>query len=164
MKTLYLVRHAKSSWDNSLQSDFERPLNDRGIASAPLMAGRMKEKMVRPSMVVSSPANRAITTAGIVAGILGYPESEIVQKMEIYTGGRDALLQIVRSLPDRCDSAMLFGHNPVMTDFSNFLTGERLDNMVTCGVIRIDLSCGSWAEAGERSGMKIWYDYPKKHE
>jgi len=164
MKTLYLVRHAKSSWENALQRDFDRPLNERGLKSAPLMAELLKEKNVTPDIIVSSPANRAITTAGIFAGILGYPEEKIMQNMEIYTGGSSALLQIVRALPDDCTSAALFGHNPVMTDFSNFMTDEHLDNMVTCGVVRIDMDNCSWKDAGERSGTLAWYEYPKKRE
>lgn len=164
MKTLYLVRHAKSSWENALQSDFDRPLNERGLKSAPLMAELLKGKNVTPDMIVSSPANRAITTAVIFAGILGYPVEKIMQNMEIYTGRNSALLQIVQTLPDNCSSAVLFGHNPVMTDFSNFMTGEHLDNMVTCGVVRIDMDNCSWKDACERSGKLVWYEYPKKHE
>ncbi|MBN1278531.1 MAG: histidine phosphatase family protein [Chlorobium sp.] len=161
MRTLYLVRHAKSSWNNSLISDFDRPLNDRGMESAPLMAQRLKEKKILPGMMVSSPANRAITTAGIFAGVLGYPVEAIVQDMAIYTGGTGDLLQIVRAFPDSSASAMLFGHNPVITEFSNLLTGEDLDNMVTCGIVRIDMA-GNWSDAGDRTGSRIWYDYPKK--
>jgi len=128
------------------------------------MAELLKGKNVTPDMIVSSPANRAITTAGIFAGILGYPVEKIMQNMEIYTGRNSALLQIVQTLPDNCSSAVLFGHNPVMTDFSNFMTGEHLDNMVTCGVVRIDMDNCSWKDACERSGKLVWYEYPKKHE
>lgn len=112
--------------------------------------------------MVTSPANRARTTAEIFAGVIGYPEKGIAQHMEIYTGGTDALLQIVRSLPENCVSAMIFGHNPAITDFSNFLTGGHLDNMVTCGVIRIDMDEESWGNIGKSSGKRVWYDYPKK--
>jgi phosphohistidine phosphatase len=163
MKTLYLVRHAKSSWDNPKLSDFERTLNDRGMESAPLMAERLEKKHIVPGIMVSSPAIRAITTAVIFAGILGYPEDAIVQNMDIYTGSTPDLLRIVRALPDSCQSAMLFGHNPVMTEFSNLLTGEHLENMVTCGVMRIDMG-ESWKETGERTGKWVWYDYPKKKD
>jgi phosphohistidine phosphatase len=162
MKTLYLVRHAKSSWEHSLQSDFERPLNERGMNAAPLVARRMKEKNVRPALIVTSPANRAQTTAEIFAAILEYPEEKIVQNMAIYTGNTETLLQIMRSLPENCNSAMLFGHNPAMTEFSNFLTGEHLDNIVTCGVMCIDMGEKPWEDAGKGSGKRIWYDYPKK--
>ena len=164
MKTLYLVRHAKSSWEHSLQSDFERPLNERGLQAAPLVARRLKEKNIRPALIVTSPANRAQTTAEIFADILEYPGEKIVQNMAIYTANAETLLQIMRSLPENSNSAMLFGHNPAMTEFSNFLTGENLDNLVTCGVLCIEMNEISWGDACKGSGKRIWYDYPKKQK
>lgn len=163
-KRLYLVRHAKSSWSNARQSDFQRPLSERGLQAAPLMARRLKEREEIPSLMVSSPAKRAITTALLFAETFGHPEEAIERKMEIYTGGAEALLEIVRSLPEDCRSAMLFGHNPSMTIFSNLLSGEQLADMATCGVICIDMGKPLWREIGERSGRRLWYDYPAEKQ
>jgi len=163
MKTLYLVRHAKSSWANAETGDFDRPLNERGLKSAPLMATLLKEKKVIPELIVTSPANRAVTTAEIFCEILGYPKELIQQRIEIYEGGTGNLLNIVQQLPDSSKTVMLFGHNPTMTEFSNLLSGNHIDSMVTCGVARIDMSVESWRDAARKTGKFVWYEFPKKH-
>ena len=112
MKTLYLVRHAKSDWGNAHTGDFQRTLNHRGLKAAPYMAALLKEKKVFPELVISSPANRALTTAEFFCEILGYPKELIQQRMEIYEGGAGQLLKIVQQINDNCKTALLFGHNP----------------------------------------------------
>ena len=162
MKTLYLVRHAKSSWANAQTGDFDRPLNERGLQSAPLMAALLKEKKVIPELIITSPANRALTTAEIFCDILEYPKELIQQRVEIYEGGTGNLLNIVQQLPDSSKTVLLFGHNPTMTDFSNLLTGNHIDNMVTCGVVRIDMAVKSWKDAARHTGKLVWYKFPGK--
>jgi phosphohistidine phosphatase len=162
MKTIYLVRHAKSDWENALTSDFDRPLNARGTKSAPVMASLLKKMDVLPELIISSPANRAITTAELFCEILGYPKELIKQRIEIYEGGSQMLLKIVREMSDSCKIVMLFGHNPTITQFSNLLTGNHIDSLVTCGVVRIDLEINSWKEAAADTGKIVWYEFPKK--
>ena len=164
MKTIYLVRHAKSDWGNASTGDFDRTLNERGMKNAPVMAARLKKKGILPELVISSPATRALTTAELFSETLGYPEEKIQKRMEIYRGGVLDLLKIVQQIPDLYDSAMLFGHNPTLTEFSNLLTGSYTDNLVTCGVIKIELDIESWKSANPDSGKLIWYDFPKKHQ
>ncbi|UZJ39364.1 MULTISPECIES: histidine phosphatase family protein [unclassified Prosthecochloris] len=164
MKTLYLVRHAKSSWDNANLADFDRPLNKRGQKAAPFMAKLMSENNVQVDRIISSPANRALTTAETFCEVLGYPPEKIEQRIEIYEGGINQMLQIVREIPDSCSSAMLFGHNPTMTSFANFISGEHLENIVTCGVVRIDLKTDFWQQTLMDSGKLVWYEYPKKYQ
>lgn len=164
MKTLYLVRHAKSSWDNANLADFDRPLNKRGQKAAPFMAKLMSENNVQVDRIISSPANRALTTAETFCEVLGYPLEKIEQRIEIYEGGINQMLQIVREIPDSCSSAMLFGHNPTITSFANFISGEHLENIVTCGVVRIDLKTDFWQQTLMDSGKLVWYEYPKKYQ
>lgn len=164
MKTLYLIRHAKSSWDNAKLADFERPLNKRGQKAAPFMAKLMLENNVQADLIISSPANRALTTAEIFCEALGYPQEKIEQRIEIYDGGINHMLQIVRQIPDNCSSVMLFGHNPTLTSFANFIAGEHLENIVTCGIVRIDLKSDSWQKTMMDSGKLVWYEYPKKYQ
>jgi phosphohistidine phosphatase len=164
MKTLYLVRHAKSDWANAHTGDFQRTLNERGTKAAPYMAALLKQKMVIPELVISSPANRALTTAEFFCEILGYPKEQIQQRIEIYEGGTTQLLKIVQQINECCKTAMLFGHNPTMTDFSNLLAGHHNDSLVTCGVVRIDLGIKSWKEAAPDTGNLVWYEFPKKHQ
>jgi len=162
MKTLYLIRHAKSDWKNAQTGDFDRPLNERGLKSAPLMATLLNEKKVTPELVITSPANRALTTAELFCEILGYPKELIQQRIEIYEGGAGNLLKIVQQLPDSKNTVMLFGHNPTMTEFSTLLSGNQIDSMVTCAVVRIDMDIESWKDAARNTGKLIWYEFPKK--
>jgi phosphohistidine phosphatase len=164
MKTIYLVRHAKSDWGNANTGDFERTLNTRGMKAAPFMAALLKKKMIAPELVISSPATRALTTAELFCDILDYPKEQIQTRMEIYEGGVLNLLKIIQQIPDTCSSAMLFGHNPTLTEFSNLLGGSYIESLVTCGVVRIDLDIESWKEANPDGGKMIWYDFPKKHQ
>jgi phosphohistidine phosphatase len=164
MKTLYLVRHAKSDWGNANTGDFDRTLNQRGMKAAPFMATLLKKKEILPELVITSPANRALTTAELFCEILGYPEEQIQQRIEIYKGGVLDLLKIVQQIPDTCSTAMLFGHNPTLTEFSNLLTGSYIDSLVTCGVVRIDMDIELWKNANPDCGKLAWYDFPKKHK
>jgi phosphohistidine phosphatase len=164
MKTLYLVRHAKSDWENAHTGDFQRPLNQRGLKAAPFMAALLKQKNVIPELVITSPATRALSTAELFCEILGYPKELIQQQMEIYEGGSSKLLKIVQQINDNCRTALLFGHNPTMTDFSNLLAGHHVDSLVTCGVVRIDMEIKSWKDAAPDSGNFVWYEFPKKHQ
>jgi phosphohistidine phosphatase len=98
MKTLIIVRHAKSSWDDPELSDFNRPLNERGQLDAPRMAKRFKEKEITANAMISSPAVRALTTCRVFAGILGFAEERIQQSKELYHAGDEMILKVVRGL------------------------------------------------------------------
>ena len=164
MKTIYLVRHAKSDWGNASTGDFDRTLNERGMKAAPFMAARLKQKGILPELLISSPAIRALTTAELFSETIGYPEENILQRIEIYRGGVLDLLKIVQQIPDTCESAMLFGHNPTLTEFSNLLAGSYIESMVTCGLVKIELDIVSWKSANPDSGKLAWYDFPKKRQ
>ena len=164
MKTIYLVRHAKSGWDNHDLADFDRPLNDRGLKSAPFMAYQLKKKEIKPVLVISSPANRAFTTAEIFCEILEYPRDQIVPRIEIYEGGTTHLLNIVQQIPDNYTTVMLFGHNPTITDFVNLLAGNHIDSMSTCSIVSVDMKIKSWEKAAADTGKIVFHEYPKKHQ
>src|SRR6478609_6616404 len=115
MKTLYLVRHAKSSWDDIDLSDFDRPLNDRGKKDAPKMGKRLKERDIFPDVMLSSPAKRALETCKAIAKALSFPEEKITTDKRLYHASEDQLLKVVQGLKDRHDNVeviMIFGHNP----------------------------------------------------
>jgi phosphohistidine phosphatase len=164
MKTLILIRHAKSSWDNAALSDFERPLSDRGYRDAPRMAKRLREKNLAPNLLLASPANRALTTAKIIAEGIDYPVEHIQTARSIYHAGEDELLSIVQQLPDSTDVVMLFGHNPGFTDFANSLTNSRLDNIPTCGIFSCRFDVGSWRNVNWGKGMVLFFDFPKNED
>jgi phosphohistidine phosphatase len=162
MKTLYLVRHAKAGWHDPFQADFNRTLTKRGHRQAEEMSERLRKKGITPERLISSPAQRALETAEIFADELGIERREIVQKIEIYEGGIDALASVVRSFADEDDTAMLFGHNPAISAFAGWLTGQPAEAMNTCGVAKIELACDHWRDAAESSGTLAWYKFPER--
>ncbi len=164
MKRLYLIRHAKSSWSNLKISDFERPLNHRGKREAPLMAQRLAQQGVCPDVLISSPAQRARTTAEIVARKVNFPVMRIHYDDSAYTSETVDLLQVVRRADDLAGTAFLVGHNYAITDLAVLLTGEYIKKIPTSGVVAMDLSVDSWADAGPGKGTMLFFDYPDKTE
>ena len=162
MKTLYLMRHAKSSWKDPSLDDFERPLNKRGLRDAPFMGKLLRDMDVRLNMIVSSPANRAIATARIVAKKLKYRSDDIGTSHSLYEGGLDGVLSVVHETDDVIKRLMLVGHNPTFTEAANYLADANIENIPTGGVVAIKFKIASWQEAGETKGRLKFFEYPKK--
>lgn len=158
-KILYLVRHAKSSWSEPSLTDRERPLNKRGRRSAPDMGRRMAAQGHKPDLIVSSPANRALTTARNIARQLGYDDADIVTDENLYFGSMQGVLE---GLDDRYDRVMVVGHNPTMTYHMNTLANASIDNMPTCAVAVISFDISSWADLYSAGGELLDYDFPKR--
>lgn len=161
MKLLTLVRHAKSSRDYPELSDFERPLNPRGRKEAPAIAGRLRKADIKPDLLVSSPATRAITTARIFAEELNLHLDEIVLNPHIYEASAWTLLHIVRSLPSDLEDVMLFGHNPGISRLAQDLAECPFDEMTTSAAVRIELPARAWSLVAPGSGKVLRYDTPK---
>ena len=161
MKTLFLVRHAKSSWDDPGLNDHDRPLNKRGEKDAPRMAKRLKERDVLIDLMVTSTAARAKATAKAFAEKLEYPRKDIVEEKKLYHASPDALLQVVRHLPREASRVFLFGHNPGLTEFANLLTREQIMNVPTCGIVEVHFETGHWSDVTWGAGRCAWYDFPK---
>ncbi|MBL7974654.1 MAG: histidine phosphatase family protein [Candidatus Kapabacteria bacterium] len=164
MKTLYIIRHAKSDWDDPQASDYERTLNKRGLRDAPFMGKYLAGQGVKPDVLLASTAPRAFTTAQLIAKELQYPEDDIVGKRELYLSDEKTLLKNINALPDSGVTAMVVAHNPGVSNFVNYLTGEFMSHLPTCGIVRIDFKATTWAEVGRGTGTLISYDYPKKFE
>lgn len=163
MKKLFICRHGKSSWKFNDLSDFERPLNHRGERDAPKMGNVLKERKISPSIMLSSPAVRAYTTAKIIAAKLGRDENEIQKKEELYGASAGELMSIIQELPENAASAMIFGHNPGLTMLNNVLSDKRIDNLPTCGIVAIDLNISKWNEIDFSCGKGVFFEYPKKY-
>lgn len=146
MKTLFLIRHAKSSWDHPALRDFQRPLNERGLADAPRMARLLAEEGGAPQAIVSSPARRALTTAQFFAAQFGIGDQDIIQDDRIYQATPLELVRVIGEIPDKFDSVCIFGHNPTFTDVANLFADDYIDNVPTCGIVRIESSAASWRE------------------
>ena len=125
MKTLFLIRHAKSSWDDTALPDKDRPLGDRGRRDAPKMGKRLAKRDVKPDLILSSPARRALTTAEIVAKKLDYKLKDIVVDDRLYAGAVHDLLNVIHKVGDKLERVMLFGHNPELTELAHRLRALR---------------------------------------
>jgi len=162
MKQLFLIRHAKSSWDNPAQTDFERTLNERGINDAPKMAALLKSKIKNTDFIISSPAVRAFTTAKVFAKHLNYPESKIFSDARIYEASTKHLTEVVLQISDDFETVLLFGHNPGLTNFANYLSAKAIEDMPTCAIVGLELEIEAWSKLERYCGKKILFEYPKK--
>lgn len=160
MKTLLLIRHAKSSWDSPGLSDFERPLNERGKRDAPEMAKRIKEK-VEIDLFVSSPAKRAKKTANFFAEEYGIDKDAIQLEEALYLAVPETFGSIIAALNDKASAAALFSHNPGITQYANSLCKVKVDDMPTCAVFAVQAQCGSWRQFAEAEKEFLFFDYPK---
>ena len=162
MKTLTLVRHAKSSWKDNSLADRDRPLNKRGERDAPDMGRRIAEAGIRPSLIVSSPAVRAWTTAKAVAKEIGYPSEFLQRDRNLYLGSLSDILDVVVAQDNGFNSLMLFGHNPGFTDFANYLVPGLTNNVPTAGVVSVNIDQDDWNLDEQPAAELVLYDYPKK--
>ena len=155
-KTLYIARHAKSSWDDATLSDFERTLNKRGKRDAPCMAELLKDKGIKPELILSSPAMRAKTTAKYYHEVLG---GELRLDERIYEASLMSLIYLVQESLEKVDSLMIVGHNPGLTALNDRLTNKSIYNIPTAAVVGIEFE----DEIAPYKGKQLFYEYPKKY-
>ena len=159
MKTLLLVRHAKSSWGDQSLPDHERPLNHRGRRDAPRAGARLRERSVAPDKIVTSTAVRARSTAGILADALGLEPGRIVEDGRLYGATPDGLLALIQALDDELTSVMLVGHNPEIGELASRLSDEIAD-MPTCAVAEFRFDVAGWAEVGGAAPVEVLFEAP----
>jgi phosphohistidine phosphatase len=161
MKTLTILRHAKSSWDNPALADYDRPLNARGEKDAPMMAERIRLAGIRPSLILSSPAVRAWSTAREIAARISYPIEFLQRDKALFHASLDSLLDVLAAQDNGFNNILLVGHNPGLTDFANFLVPGVTDNLPTCGFVCVSCNSEDWDfRSVERFELQD-YDYPK---
>jgi len=160
MKTLFLIRHAKSSWGDTALPDKDRPLSDRGRRDAPKMGERLAKRDVKPDLILSSPAMRALKTAEIIAKKLDYRRRDIVVDDRLYAVGADDLLDVIHKLGAKLERVMLFGHNPELTELAHRLS-SKITHMPTCAVAEFTFDAKSWSKIGKVKPAKVALDYPK---
>ncbi len=163
MKHLYLIRHAKSSWADSRLPDFDRPLNKRGKRDAPVMGQRLAARSVHFDLLLSSSAKRARRTAECIAAETGYKKADIVFDKQVYEADLSMLLSLIQQIDDRVHSLALVGHNNVITECAEWLTGRRIINIPTSGIAAISFSGDRWGDIDHKSGELEFFDYPKLH-
>ncbi|MBA4197255.1 MAG: phosphohistidine phosphatase [Chitinophaga sp.] len=161
MKSVIIIRHAKSSWDIHTLSDFERPLNERGHRDAPALAKRLLNKKIAIDAFISSPAKRALTTAAYFAETYKIEKKNIIQIKELYHASVETFFNVIARTDNSYNSIALFSHNPGITSFVNELTNASIDNMPTCGVFAVKVECDNWQEFYAAKKTFWFFDYPK---
>jgi phosphohistidine phosphatase len=164
MKTLYLIRHAKSSWKDFTLSDIDRPLNNRGKRDAPEMGRRLKEKNILPSLIISSPALRAFTTAKIIANQIGYSEESIITEKDLYECNSSGIIELIKKTENAKDPIYIFGHNPEFTDLANYFTKKNISNIPTCGIFCVNFDVTDWTEISPRNAGLVFFDFPRNNK
>ena len=161
MRTVVLVRHAKSSWTHPELDDFDRPLNDRGKRDAPEMADRLIKKGIPIDLLVSSPARRARKTAFYFAEAYGKTKADVQMVPELYHAHAEQIIEVIRGLPDTCSSAVIFGHNPGITEVANSLSHVKIDHFPTCAMYAIRSEVSSWRALPLFDNEFLFFDYPR---
>ncbi|MBO9636087.1 MAG: histidine phosphatase family protein [Chitinophagaceae bacterium] len=160
-RSVIIVRHAKSSWSDPSQPDFDRPLNDRGKADAPVMAKRLLDKNVRIDAFITSPARRAKKTAALFAEVYGKDKEHLILVPSLYHAEPPDFFKAIMQAPDQAATIAIFSHNPGITAFVNMLTKVNVDDMPTCAVYAVQCELDSWT-GFETVHKDFWFfDYPK---
>lgn len=163
MKTIYFVRHAKSSWDHPTLRDIERPLETRGLKDAPFMAKVLKNKGVVPDYWLSSPAVRAYSTALFFADAFETDRSEVQLQPRIYEAFPEDIFEIIRTLPPIANTVLMFGHNPTWTNIANRFSRKHIDNVPTCGIFKVEAPVDSWQDFKAPEAVLTEFHYPKQY-
>ncbi len=163
-RKLFIIRHGKSSWEDEGLDDIDRPLAERGIRNADTMARRLKEAGEVPGLIFTSPANRALSTAMIMARIWEMNPASVQVHDDLYMADESEIEEVVGEAPDSVSHLAIFGHNPSFTLYANKFLDEPLDNLPTAGVVIVTLEGDHWYGIGRPAVKSIRVDYPKhKH-
>lgn len=162
MKQLILIRHAKSDWTDPSISDFNRPLNKRGLRDAPFMASKLAKGLKNVDAIFTSSANRALTTATYFKQELNVVDTNTFIELRIYDSTLMTLLSLVNHFDDKFDVVLMFGHNPEFSEFSSYLSGLYIE-MPTCGIAHISFEIDKWELVSKASGKLVSFDFPKNY-
>lgn len=162
-RTLIIVRHAKSSWVDQNLSDYQRPLNQRGLNDAPFMAKVMSEAEAKPDRIISSGALRALTTANEYAKAFGMNSSDVQVDDKIYEASVADLIEVINTFDDSWERVLIFGHNPGFSYLTQYLCGEMVQ-LPTNGVVCMEIELDSWEHLGHGCADMKYHDYPKQHK
>ncbi|CAN5293783.1 histidine phosphatase family protein [soil metagenome] len=163
MKTLCLIRHAKSSWNHPEINDIDRPLELRGEEDAVVVGKWLYEQTFKPDIILSSPANRAINTAKILAAQLHYDTESIIIEPSVYEASVEDLLAVIKNVDDKYSTLLLVGHNPGLTWLANYLAEDHMINLHTCGVYCITFETSTWQDITDADSKHVFSDEPKQH-
>jgi phosphohistidine phosphatase len=161
LKTIILVRHAKSSWDNILQKDFDRTLNARGLQDAPMMGKRMLQRNIEVDLIITSAAMRAKQTATAIAVNMNYATQNILELQELYHASSSIITEVISSNADKNNTVMIVCHNPGITNWANQQMHPFLENMPTCSMIAFSINENHWQLFETAKKELLFFDFPK---
>jgi len=159
---LYIVRHAKSSWDLEGVADIDRPLKLKGIRDAYEIARRIKIDRAVPERLVSSPANRALHTAIIFLRVFEMKFSQLIIDERLYATGVGVIRKVISDQPVEVRNLMIFGHNPDFSDLVTILTGQPMEELPTCGLCRLKFVANNWANSSAETLQETSFEFPRK--
>ncbi len=164
LKTLIILRHAKSSWGDFTCPDFDRTLNKRGLRDGPFMASKLKEIMPDDlDLIITSPAKRALMTAQFFQKELDLGEDNFWTDKRLYHAYSDTILEVISECPDHYNSLLITGHNPGLTSFVNEFPPFETDNLPTASFVIIQLSISSWKNFNYGQGRVSAFHFPKQY-
>ncbi|HFS68104.1 MAG TPA: histidine phosphatase family protein [Flavobacteriia bacterium] len=166
MKTVYIVRHAKSSWKYLDVKDEDRPLKQRGINDAYLMATALAKNISKPDVFITSSANRALHTAVIFSNVFKYPLANLQINKSLYSFSDGYLIKTIKALDDSFGTAIIFSHDHGISTFVNTFGNTKIDHVSTTGVIGITFDIDHWKNLNSQKskGKTILIDSPKNHK
>jgi phosphohistidine phosphatase len=164
LKSLLLVRHAKSDWADASLKDFDRPLNERGKRDAPVMAHRLLDKKVSIDAFISSPAKRAKKTAELFASQYKKDKKDIILFEELYLADPEIFFNVISQTDDDYSSIAVFSHNEGITQFANQISDVRVDDMPTCSIFAVKMKLKKWKDFREAEKEFWFFDYPKSNQ
>lgn len=163
MKILFIIRHAKSSWEDPLLDDFSRPLNNRGKRDALAMGKRLKRKGIVPDLFLTSTARRALGTSKRIAQEIKFSESSLSLSNSLYHASVPTLYETLKEVKNKNKIVFIVGHNPGLTEFINDLLKIELNNLPTSGIVGCALHIDTWKGLSTKIGELVYYDTPKKY-
>lgn len=163
-KELFILRHAKSSWDEPNKDDVDRALTTKGINDAYSVANRIKNHLKKVDLIVTSHANRATHTSTIFAGVIGFPFDKMVISQNIYESSDVKLLSMAKGFPEDFKSILMVGHNPTFTYFANRFLALSIDNLPTSGIVGLSFNASSWKDINKDNLQSYFFEFPKKDQ
>lgn len=165
MKTIYLIRHAKSSWSDPSLQDFDRPLNSRGKRDVKMMTAILSERTKKIDLILTSKAKRAQATTDVITNGNGVNYKEIVKEDRLYHASSKKIGKIISKQSDQFNSLAIVGHNPGLTELANELgSNVRIDNLPTTGILAFEFDTEKWGNILKKDGILLFFEYPKRHK
>jgi phosphohistidine phosphatase len=159
-KSLFLLRHGRASEKVSGQKDIDRSLDAVGLQNSSRMGMKLKEDQIRFDIILSSPAERAMNTATLIAEQVGYDPSRIHVNEDIYEASVRSLLNTVNHFKNSWETVLLVGHNPSISYLTEYISNGEVGTIETCGLVEVSFDIDSWEEVGEHSGSLKNYVHP----